>query len=149
MDVFVWRLGGARWGLGHPPIPAHPARRGGRCSTIRHSSHPDAPISAYIDEDALEGLYFGDRRILRCLPYFCEKTRPRGSCELLEALSPSLTADGASGATQSYTPTLQSHTLTPRHPHLTPNRRGCPRRGLFRVFVHPKVFTLLFAENAS
>ena len=42
-------------------------------------------------------------------------------------------------------PTLQRPTL----PHLTPRRRGCPRRALFRVFDHPKVFTLLFAKNAS
>ena len=37
----------------------------------------------------------------------------------------------------------------PRNPHLSTHRRGCPRGGLFRVFVHPKVFALLFAENAS
>ena len=29
------------------------------------------------------------------------------------------------------------------------HRRGCSRRGLFRVFAHSKVFALLFAENAS
>ena len=29
------------------------------------------------------------------------------------------------------------------------NRRGFPRRGLFRVFAHSNVFALLFAENAS
>ena len=45
------------------------------------------------------------------------------------------------------TPISHSNTLTP--PHLTPHRRGCPRRALFRVFDHPKVFTLLFAKNAS
>ena len=41
---------------------------------------------------------------------------------------------------------------TLRHPtslHLTPHRRGCPRRALFRVFAHPKVFALLFRKNAS
>ena len=37
----------------------------------------------------------------------------------------------------------------PRHPHLNPHRGGCPRRGLFRVLGNPKVFALLFAENAS
>ena len=42
-------------------------------------------------------------------------------------------------------PALQRPTL----PHLTPHRRGCPRRALFRVFAHPKVFALLFAKNAS
>ena len=42
-------------------------------------------------------------------------------------------------------PTLQRPTL----PHLTPHRRGCPRRALFRVLGHPKVFALLFPKNAS
>ena len=52
-----------RWGwrLHHPPISHSPAK---------------TPHLNRIDEDALEGLYFGDRRILRCLPYFCERTRP-------------------------------------------------------------------------
>ena len=69
------------WGLPiSNPTPQHP---------IPHSSTPHYPISPHIDEDALEGLYFGDRLILRCLPYFCEKTRPRASYELLEAFSPS------------------------------------------------------------
>ena len=34
-------------------------------------------------------------------------------------------------------------------PHLTPHRRGCPRRALFRVLGHPKVFALLLPKNAS
>ena len=38
---------------------------------------------------------------------------------------------------------------TTTSPHLTPHRRGCPRRGLFRVLGHPKVFALLFPKNAS
>ena len=43
----------------------------------------------------------------------------------------------------------QSHTPTLPHLNLTPHRRGCPRRALFRVFAHPKVFALLFPKNAS
>ena len=54
------------------------------------------PISPHIDEDALEGLYFAFSLILRCLPYFCRKTRPRGSYELLEAFLPSCGECGAS-----------------------------------------------------
>ena len=42
-----------------------------------------------------------------------------------------------------------SHTPTPHTTHLTPHRRGCPRRALFRVFAHPKVFALLLPKNAS
>ena len=38
---------------------------------------------------------------------------------------------------------------TTTSPHLTPYRRGCPRRALFRVLGHPKVFALLFPKNAS
>ena len=38
---------------------------------------------------------------------------------------------------------------TPRDPHLTPHRRGCPRRALFRVLGHPKVFALLFSISPS
>ena len=48
-----------------------------------------------IDEDALEGLYFAFSLILRCLPYFCRKTRPRASHELLEAFLPSCGECGA------------------------------------------------------
>ena len=63
-----------RWQVQHhPPLP-----------TPRHP-----PISPTPREDALEGLYFVDRRILRCLPYFFRKTRPRASYELLEAFLPS------------------------------------------------------------
>ena len=58
--------------------------------------HSNIPISPHIDEDALEGVYFAFSTILRCLPYFFLKTRPRASYGLLEALSPSLTPDGAS-----------------------------------------------------
>ena len=47
------------------------------------------PISPHIDEDALEGVYFAFSTILRCLPYFFRKTRPRASYELLEAFLPS------------------------------------------------------------
>ena len=83
-------VGVGRWGRVYPHIPTPPHRRGGRCSTILHSPHPDTPpISTHTAEDALEGLYFVDRRILRCLPCFFRKTRPRASYELLEAFSPS------------------------------------------------------------
>ena len=85
-------------GVGHPHIQTPPARHGNRGDTIPHSNAPHYPISPHIDEDALEGLYFGDRRILRCLPYFLPKTRPRASYELLEAFLPSCGGWGECGA---------------------------------------------------
>lgn len=140
MDVFFWRLGGARLGWCHPPIlTPHTDEAAGAAPS--HTRRTPTPHLAHTAEDALEGVYFGDRRILRCLPYFCEKTRPRGSYELLEAFSSSCGECGVASASGGHHPTL----LTPRHHHLSPHRRGCPRRGLFRVFVHPKVFALLFA----
>ena len=81
---------------GHPHIPAHPASPTGGTTSIPHSNAPHYPISPHIDEDALEGLYFAFSTILRCLPYFLRKTRPRASYELLEAFSSSLAADRAS-----------------------------------------------------
>ena len=95
-----------------------------------------------IDEDALEGVCFAFSIILRCLPYFCRKTHPRCSYELLEAFLPSCGERIPHSDTR---PTLQH----PTSPHLTPHRRGCPRRGLFRVFDHSKVFALLLPKNAS
>ena len=83
-------------GWGHPPIPTHPVRRGDRGDTIPHSNAPPYPISHHIDEDALEGLYFAFSLILRCLPYFLRKTRPRGSYDLLEAFLPSCGGLGGS-----------------------------------------------------
>ena len=130
----------------HSPTPRLASSSGGEQLPIPHSNTPHNPISPHIDEDALEGLYFAFSTILRCLLYFSRKTRPRASYELLEAFLPSLSADrGVGGAFPFPNPTLQHPTL----PHLTPYRRGCPRRGLFRVFDHPNVFTLLFAKNAS
>ena len=110
--------------------------------------HSNIPISPHIDEDALEGVYFAFSTILRCLPYFFLKTRPRASYGLLEAFSSSLTTDGASVGKERGDPTTSHRHPTPT-PHLTPHRRGCPRRGLFRVFDNPNVFALLFAKNAS
>ena len=78
-------------------IPAHPASpTGGGTTAISHSNTPTPPISPHIDEDALEGVYFAFSTILRCLPYFFQKTRPTTSYELLEAFLPSLAADRAS-----------------------------------------------------
>ena len=163
--LLVWRGGGIKrrvprrldgapifffWlemgGMHTSHIPAHPASPTGGTTSISHSNASHNPISPHIDEDALEGLYFAFSTILRCLPYFFRKTRPRASYELLEAFSSSLAVDRASrwGGTPT-NPTLQHPTL----PHLAPHRRGCPRRALFRVFDHPKVFALLFSKNAS
>ena len=103
-------------GVGHPPIPTPTARRGNRGDTIPHSNTPHDSISSHIDEDALEGLYFAFWAILRCLPYFFRKTRPRASYGLLEAFSPSLAADGASVG-RAGRPHLPN---TPTPPHLTP-----------------------------
>ena len=83
------------WGADISTSNSPTPHRGERGDPI--SPHPDTtPILPHIDENALEGLYFAFSTILRCLPYFCRKTRPRASYELLEAFSPSLTPDGAS-----------------------------------------------------
>ena len=106
----------------HPHIPAHPTSARATGATPSPSPHPDTtPISPHIDEDALEGVYFAFSLILRCLPYFLRKTRPRASYELLEAFLPSLTADGASGASvgQLGRPIpLTTPDTTPSHPHI-------------------------------
>ena len=56
-----------------------------------HFPSPTDPYSrahlTHIDEDALEGVYFAFSLILRCLPYFCRKTRPRASYDLIRAHS--------------------------------------------------------------
>ena len=135
-----------RWG--HPNIPLPNTSPTGAPHLTSSISPLQHPISPHIDEDALEGVYFAFSTILRCLPYFLRKTRPRASYDLLEAFSPSLTPDGATCGEREGRPHHIPPTNTPT-PHLTPHRRGCPRRGLFRVFAHPKVFALLFAKNAS
>ena len=142
---FFWRWGGAST----HPNPPHRVGEGDRGDTIRHSNTPHHPISPHIDEDALEGLYFAFQAILRCLPYFFEKTRPRGSYDLLEALSPSCGECVPHSNTQSHTPTPHPTLQHPTLLHLTPHRRGCPRRALFRVLGNLKVFALLFRKNAS
>ena len=141
------------WEMGCIPTSqvAPHRRRGGWLGAILHPPlpTPKRPISAHIDEDALEGLYFAFSSILRCLPYFSQYRRPTSSYELLEAFSPSLGRCGAScvvGVARRHPPSPTPHAKTP---HLSTHRRGCSRRALFRVFVHPKVFALLFAENAS
>ena len=136
----------------HPNIPLpHTSPTG---ATPPHPTDPlptpKRPISAHIDEDALEGLYFAFSSILRCLPYFSQYRRPTSSYELLEAFSPSLGRCGAScvvGVARRHPPshTPQHPTTPPSYPH----RRGCSRRALNRRQTHPKVFALLFAENAS
>lgn len=139
------------WGADILTSQLTPPRRGQLGDPI--SPHPRHPtISPHIDEDALEGVYFAFSTILWCLPYFFRKTRPRASYELLEAFLPSLTADGASVG---LLPTPNPHSNTPSHTptshttHLTPHRRGCHRRALFRVFDHTNVFALLFAISPS
>ena len=131
----------------HIPHPGSPRIADWGATSISHSNTPHHTHLAHIDEDALEGVYFAFSTIVRCLPYFLRKTRPRASYELLEAFSSSLAAYRCGWGF----PHPQSHTPTPHTPapHLTPYRRGCPRRGLFRVFDHPKVFVLLFSKNAS
>ena len=141
---------GEGWGIYPSRLTAPRRRRGGNLGgTISQSDAPHQPISPHIDEDALEGLYFAFSLILRCLPYFSEKTRPRGSYELLEAFLPSC---GERIPHSNTHPILQHPSPTLRHPtpaHLTPHRRGCPRRALFRVLGNPKVFALLLRKNAS
>ena len=140
-----------------------------------HFPSPTDPYSrahlTSIDEDALEGVYFAFSLILRCLPYFCRKTRPRASYDLIRAHSGVLVAVGlwflgelvVFGLACGFLPSLWflgelvvvrrvpfpiSHRpilQSPSHQH----RRGCPRGGLFRVFAHSKVFALLLPKNAS
>ena len=117
--VVGWRpdfFFGWRWEeCTHPTSRLTPPRRLGRHlhPTLQR---PTLPISPHIDEDALEGLYFAFSTILRCLPYFFRKTRPRASYELLEAFSSSLAADRCGGRG---VPIPQSHTPTP---NTTPSR---------------------------
>ena len=135
-------------GGGHPHIPLPHTSPTGVDPTTSHRPTLQHPISPHIDEDALEWVYFAFSPILRCLPYFLRKTRPRASYDLLEAFSPSLTTDGRPVGREG----RPHHIPQSPHsniPHLTPHRRGCPRRGLFRVFDHPKVFVLLLPKNAS
>ena len=54
--------------VGHPPIPTPHTSPRRLAWSILHSTHPETPISAHIDEDALEGVYFAFSSILRCLP---------------------------------------------------------------------------------
>ena len=107
----------------HIPHPGSPRLGDWGATSISHSNAPHYPISPHIDEDALEGVYFAFSTILRCLPYFLRKTRPRVSYELLEAFSSSLTADRASvGFPTSpilHFPMLQHPTLQhPISPHI-------------------------------
>ena len=79
--------------------------REGRPQSPISPHHDTTPISPHIDEDALEGLYFAFSTILRCLPYFFRKTRPRASYELLEAFSSSCGECGV----ESYLPNPKLH----------------------------------------
>ena len=87
-------------------------------------------------------------RVFDHLKVFALLFRKNASCDLLRAPRgiPAILwgVRGECGASwaPSYTPTPRT---TPSHT----NRRGCPRRALFRVFDHPKVFALLFPKNAS
>lgn len=93
----------------HPDSHTSPRRL---ACTIPHSTHLDTTISAHTTEDALEGLYLAFSTILRCLPYFLPKTRPRASYDLLEAFSSSCGRCGGhlvGWREQSTTP----HTSTP------------------------------------
>ena len=100
------------WRWGYPPIPTPytlARRLAGHHPPLTAPRHP---ISPHIDEDALEGLYFAFSSILRCLPYFLRKTRPRASYGLLEALLPSC---GRCGVTSGVwrAPSSTPHTSTP------------------------------------
>ena len=73
----------------------------GRVVSHLPPTHTPEPISPRIDENALEGVYFAFLLMLRCLPYFCRKTRPRASCDLLRAHSGVLVAVGLQGIARS------------------------------------------------
>ena len=111
---------GVEIGVGTSPHPTSPHLGEGNWDDPSPNTPPRHPISPHIDEDALEGLYFGDRRILRCLPYFLRKTRPRGSYDLLEAFSPSLAADRSSvwRAGRPHPPIRHSTRQTPHLNHI-------------------------------
>ena len=92
-DFFCREIGGIH--TSHIPLLHTPRRLGRHLHlTLQHPTPPH--LTPHIDEDALEGVYFAFLTILRCLPYFLRKTRPRASYELLEAFSSSLAADRAS-----------------------------------------------------
>ena len=98
---------------GHPSIPTPHTSPRRLAGTILHSLHPNTPISTHTAEDALEGLYFAFSSILRCLPYFFLKTRPRASYDLLEALLPSCGQCGVTSAAGGHNPTFHAHIWEP------------------------------------
>ena len=114
--------------------------RGAACpSPIPHSNTLHNPISPHIDEDALEGLYFAFSTILRCLPYFLRKTRPRASYELLEAFSSSLTQDGAIRWSRDGIPRAHLGAWNPESRSIYHTRAGNPNSGWWsgtRRFAH-------------
>ena len=73
----------------------------GRVVSCLPPTHTTEPISPRIDENALEGVYFAFSLIIRCLPYFCRKTRARASYDLLRAHSGVLAAVGLQGIARS------------------------------------------------
>ena len=121
---------GWRWGY---PIPTShyttPRQLGRSPSPIPHSNTPHNPISPHIDEDALEGLYFAFSTILRCLPYFLRKTRPRASYELLEAFSSSLADDRASRWSRDGIPRAHLGAWKPESRSIYHTRAGNPNSG--------------------
>ena len=119
----------------HIRHPGSPRLADCGATSISHSNAPHYPISPHIDEDALEGVYFAFSTILRCLPYFLRKTRPRVSYELLEAFSSSLTADRASVGV-SHIPNLTLPHLAPptlQHP-ISPHIDEDALEGLYFAF---------------
>ena len=105
---------GEIWVIPTSHLPTQLRRRARRHPHLPHPTpHAKTPHLAHIDEDALEGVYFAFSSILRCLPYFLRKTRPRASYELLEAFSPSCGECGVTSADVGNNPTLHAHTWEP------------------------------------
>ena len=97
---------------------------------IPHSNAQHYPIPHHIDEDALEGVYFAFSLILRCLPYFLRKTRPRGSYALLGAFLPSCGGGvGSAGLLQTQTRTHLG-AWNPESRSIYHSRAGNPNLGL-------------------
>ena len=142
----VWRLAASP----HPGSPHTTTRRLSRPHPPSHTPHPlpNAPSHPHRRGCPRRGLF----RVLDHPKVFTLLFAKNASCELLRAPRGILAIFGAMWGFP--IPIPHSNTLSdtphpmpnaPSHPH----RRGCSRRGLFRVLDHPKVFALLFAKNAS
>ena len=138
----------------HRHIPAHRTPRRGVCpDPILHPTLPTPPQNAPSHPHRRGCSRRGLFRVLDHPNVFALLFAKNASCELLRAPRGILAIFGVgvgASPSPSHTPTPYPTLPTPcQTPPSHPHRRGCSRRGLFRVLDHPKVFALLFAKNAS